>query len=292
MNPFALRGPPFLVLFLFASVLGCVVMYLAVRGRLFGSGRPAASDAYRHLRDPYLMAYLRGGFSEACQTVVFSLHERKLLTDGDSRLAATGSKDSLQAIRNPLELALLRELATPRSLVQLLNDGKLKDAVESYAAPLREAGLVADAEELQRRLPIFLVVGGGLAGLSGSKLYVALNGGHSNVAFLVIITLLALFVVFAIFRRRRTNAGDTALANQQSLLSRLRDRVSRLAADGATNEAVLVAATFGLIALPSRGYPFAAQLRKQASKQSDSGSGSSNGCGGGGCGGGCGGCGG
>lgn len=35
-----------------------------------------------------------------------------------------------------------------------------------------------------------------------------------------------------------------------------------LAADSATNEAVLVAATFGLIALPNKAYPFVRQLRK------------------------------
>jgi hypothetical protein len=73
---------------------------------------------------------------------------------------------------------------------------------------------------------------------------------------------------------------------------RLRNRVSLLAADGATNEAVLVAATFGLTALPASRFPFAKQLRKTIDARSNSsGCGASSGCGGGGCGGGCGGCG-
>lgn len=293
MNPFALRGPPFLVFFLLISAIGCTVMYFTVRGRLFGSGRPMSGDAYRLLRDPYLVAYLRGGFGETLQTLVFSLHQRKLLSDSGSMLAATGSKDSLRAIRNPLEVAVLTALATPGTLAQLLADGILKSTVESCAAPLREAGLLADVAEMRRRLPALLLAGGGLTAIASIKLQVALEGGHHNVAFLVILLLVSLAVVFAIFKRRRTPAGEQALTDQQSLLARLQDRVKRLAADGATNEAVLVAATFGLTALPNQAYPFAARLRKEVAKQNNSSSDSSSGCGSScGGGGGCGGCGG
>lgn len=293
MNPFDLRGPAFLALYALVSAGGLLFMYFTARGLILGPSRSAASDAHKHLRDPYLMAYLRGGFRETLTTVVFSLHQRKVVSGpGEAELRATRSKDVLAAVHNTLELAVLRTLAVPRRLHQVRDDQQLKHVVEAYVEPLRKAGLIADEAEYRRRLPAFVLVGGALFALAAVKIVVALGRGHSNITFLIIFSVIALAVTWMIFNRRRTNAGDRALRNQQTLLARLKDRVNRLAADGATNEAVLVAATFGLVALPNEGYPFAKQLRKTINAQSNSsGCGSSTGCGGGG-GGGCGGCGG
>ena len=95
----------------------------------------------------------------------------------------------------------------------------------------------------------------------------ALQRGHSNVFFLILLTGRGLIAAYVIFNRRRTYAGDRALSDQQTLFERLRNRVNRLAADGATDEAVLVAAAFGLAALPTNAYPFAARLKRQAPEQ-------------------------
>ena len=114
MNPFDLRGPAFLAFYAFVSAAGLLYMYFATRGQIFGSPRPASSDAYRHLRDPYLVAYLKGGFRHALTIVVFSLHQRKIVTGaGEPELRATRSQDVLAAIHNTLELAVLRSLARP-----------------------------------------------------------------------------------------------------------------------------------------------------------------------------------
>jgi uncharacterized protein (TIGR04222 family) len=292
VNPFDLRGPAFLAFYALVSAGGLVFMYFAARGAIFGPSRAASSDAYKHLRDPYLMAYLQGGYRHALVCVVFSLHQRKLVSgNGEAELRANGSKDARAAINNTLDRAVLQALATPRRLHQVRDDNQLKKVVEAYVEPLRQAGLVADDGELRRRLPAFLMVGGVLFALAAIKLVVALGRGHSNVLLLVILSSIALTVAWKTFTRRRTNAGDLALTNQQTLLARLKERVYKLAAEGATNEAVLIAATFGLTALPSNAYPFAKQLRRSTDAQSNSsGCGSSSGCGGS-CGGGCGGCG-
>lgn len=293
MNPFDWRGPQFLGFYLCVSGLGFVLMYLVSRGVFTGSPRLPTGEARRHLRDPYLLSYLRGGASHALQTVAFSLHKRKLLSSSGAFLAASGSRDALQAVRNPLERALLSLCGTPRKAADLMQHRDLRRAVDIYIQPLRNSGLVADGAEFSRRMPGFIAIAGTLAALGALKVIIALQRGHANVAFLVVLTLLVLTVVTSLYRRRRTNAGDQALADQQTLFGRLRNRVQRLAADGATDEAVLVAATFGLDALPSDAYPFAKRLRRNiqnnSSNSCSSGCGSS--CGGGGCGGGCGGCG-
>jgi uncharacterized protein (TIGR04222 family) len=293
VNPFDLRGPPFLAFYTLVSAGGLIYMWLAVRGVVFGPSRSASSDALKHLRDPYLMAYLKGGYRHALTTVVFSLHQRKIVYgEGEAQLRATTSKAVLAAVHNTLELAVLNSLAIPQRLHQVRDDAQLKNVVEAYVDPLRQSGLIADDSEYQRRLPAFVIVAGTLIALAAIKLVVALGRGHSNVTFLIFLAVIALFWAWGIFYRRRTVAGDLALRNQQTLLARLKDRIQRLAADGATNEAVLVAATFGLTALPSKQYPFAKQLRRSIDASSNSsGCGSSSGCGGGG-GGGCGGCGG
>jgi uncharacterized protein (TIGR04222 family) len=295
MNPFDLSGPAFLGLYALVSAAGLLFMYFTARGAIAGPPRPAASDAYKHLRDPYLVAYLNGGFRHTLMTVVFSLHQRKIVSGGgEVQLRASRSKDVLAAVHNTLEQAVLRALAIPQRLHQVRDDRNLKNDVEAYVEPLRVAGLIADEDEYRRRLPVFVLVGGVLFALAATKVVIALGRGHANVEFLMLCAVLALAVTWQIFNRGRTNAGDRALANQQALLARLKDRVKRLSAHGATNEAVLVAATFGLAELPGNSFPFAKQLRKNINAPSKSdGCGSS--CGsscGGGCGGGCGGCGG
>ena len=273
MNPFDLRGPPFLALYALVSTGGLLYMYFTARGMLFGPPRAVSVGAHKHLRDPYLMAYLKGGFRHTLTIVVFSLHQRRIVSGaGEAELRASGSKDVLAAVHNTLEIAVLRSLAIPQRLHQVRDNMHLKETVEAYAEPLRQSGLVADEDEFERRLPAFILVGVVLFAFAAIKIVLALQRGHSNVLFLVILTLLAIIATWVIFNRRRTNAGDQALSNQQTLLARLKDRVNRLAADGATNEAVLIAATFGLGALPEYEYPFAKQLRKTIdapSKSSD-----------------------
>jgi uncharacterized protein (TIGR04222 family) len=289
MNIFDLRGPAFLAVYLLASVVGLIVLYvLSRRAPSTGPSLPSG-DARRLLRDPYLLAFLRGGAEQTLQTVAFSLSERGLLSVSKKGLVASGERS---ALTHPLEVAVYTQCGTLRRIGKLLRDKRLKDLADEYAAPLRESGLIAGAAEKARRLRIFLVVGGTLLAMSVLKISIALRGGHSNIAFLLMLTVVVLIVAIAISRRRRTGAGDRALIDQQTLFAELKGRAKRLGARGATGEAVLIAAAFGLAALPSAAYPFANEVHRQA-QSGAGGCGSSSGCGGGGGGGGgCGGCGG
>ena len=82
------------------------------------------------------------------------------------------------------------------------------------------------------------------------------------------------------------------LRHLQALMERLKLAAQRVAPGGSTNEALLLASTFGLYALPLDRFPFVEALfpRPGPSIEAsfDSGDSCSSGCGGGG---GCGGCG-
>lgn len=293
MNLFDLRGPEFLAVYLLASVVGLILLYVvSKRAPPQNAGLPSG-DTRRLLRDPYLLAFLRGGVSQTLQTVAFSMSERGLLGISKKGLIASGAPGARHALTHPLEMAVFAECGSLRGIGKLLRDKRLKELVENHAAPLKESGLIADRSEYARRLRVFLAVVGALLAMTAIKIRVALQGGHSNIAFLLILTVVVLIVAVVIVTRRRTGAGDRALADQQTLFGQLKSRVKWLATGGATSEAVLIAAAFGLAALPGTAYPFASAVHRQA-QNGAGGCGGSTGCGGGGGGGGggCGGCGG
>jgi len=298
MNMFDMRGPEFLAVYLFVSVIGLIVLYVVAGRASPQSLRLPSGDARRQLRDPYLLAFLRGGADQTLQTVAFSLSERGLLNFSRVGVVASRERGALHAVTHPLEAAVLTECASLRAFGKLLRDKQLKRTAEDYGAPLKEWGLLADDAEYARRLPAFLAVAGVLLAMTVIKIRVALQGGHSNIAFLILLTAVALIVAIVIFRRRRTSAGARALADQRTLFAQLKGRVKQLGAGGSTHEAVLIAAAFGLAALPGTAYPFARAVHRQAQNSAvgcgggaagggDGGGGSGGGCGG--CGGGCGG---
>jgi uncharacterized protein (TIGR04222 family) len=294
MNIFDLRGPEFLAVYLLASVVGLVAFYVVSRRAPWQSRRLPPGEVLRQLRDPYLLAFLRGGAGQTLQTVAFSLSERRLLGHSRLGLIASGKREQVNAVTHPLEVAVLAECASYRGIGKLLSDKRLKKIAKDYATPLEESGLIADDAEYARRLPAFLTVVGALLAITVIKIYVALQGGHTNIGFLILLTVIALIVATIIYRRRRTKEGDRALANQQTLFAALKGRAKRLAAGGATGEAVLIAAVFGLAALPGAAYPFADTVRRESQNGAGGCGGASggSGCGGGGGGAGCGGCGG
>jgi hypothetical protein len=95
---------------------------------------------------------------------------------------------------------------------------------------------------------------------------------------------------------RLTSRGRTLLADLRRLFARLRERAPRLTPGGASADAALLAAVFGVAALPT-AFAYAQALYPRAASTSSSWSSScgascGSSCGGGGGGGGCGGCGG
>jgi uncharacterized protein (TIGR04222 family) len=166
-------------------------------------------------------------------------------------------------------------------------------AAADLESHLRSLGLLMDpaaiASRAQARTAVLLL----LAGVALARIVQALLAGRSNLMFLVIETFLACLIAYHLPKARLTESGQRALSALQTLLQRLKRRVDTLAPGGATNEAMLVAAMFGLYVLPAAAFPFVEQTfpRPKATDSGGSSSdgGDSSGCGGGG---GCGGCGG
>jgi uncharacterized protein (TIGR04222 family) len=292
MNPFDLRGPQFLLLY---AVVGVAVLAALAGIRILREGGPVRV----RLTDPYLIGCLRGGVPEALRLVVVSLVDRDLLEHAGTTL--TSRPGAAARVVHPIERAVLDRFERTGEASAIFSDPSLAAA----AAPLRETlerhGLLPSlALRLERvgRLLLALVV---LAGLAGIKIVVALGRGHSNVIFLVMLAALFCLLALGVGLRERTVRGEMALADLRHLFDRLRSRALQLEA-GARDEALLLAAVFGLAVLPSP-WAYAREFFPRAAASNNSGCGSSSSCGsssgsscgsscgGGGCGGGCGGCG-
>jgi uncharacterized protein (TIGR04222 family) len=284
MNPFDLPGPQFLV---FYAVLGIVVVVAfrwALR-RAEGGELPELP-----LNDPYQIAFLRGGTAEAARIAVMSLIDRGLLEVTGNELErrrATGF-----ASFQPIERAILERYAHPAPATAVLSDASVAAACETYHTQLAELRLLPDAAAKARRWSWVVVAAAILLGVGAVKIVVALGRGRTNVEFLVILMVVGLVLLGGAVMRRRTGLGDAMLADLNRLFRALRGRAASIARGSMTSDAMLLAAVFGLSALPVSAFPEVRRVYAQAaSGGGGDGGGSSCGSGCGGGGGGCGGCG-
>ncbi|MEP7157748.1 MAG: TIGR04222 domain-containing membrane protein, partial [Betaproteobacteria bacterium] len=283
----------FLLFFFLTAVAVLIGMRLWIRQMELDSGK-----SQQNLTDPYLIAFLRSGSNEALRVATVSLLDRGLLVNTGSTLSSKNTK-SLELAQRPIEKAVLQHYFTPGPAHEIFKDKPATQACASYEKVLINQGLLANASVYMKRL---LPVGVALAILVGicfAKINIAFSQGRHNVGFLVMLTLLAGIITVIIWRRRRTAQGDAMLGDLRSLFSRLKGRSKTMNGGGRTNEAAILAAVFGLSALPAASFPFMDKLypakagngsgcgTSSCSSSSSSSCGSS--CGGGGGGGGCGG---
>jgi uncharacterized protein (TIGR04222 family) len=258
------------------------------------------------MTDPYQIAYLRGGQAEALRVVAFSLIDRGLLQGGATTLVAEMGAE--KQVRRPIEKAVLQVFRSPGTAREMQSDRRTIDACRQYRDTLEDHGLVAGGATFARRLPALLVAALAVVFVGLLKLFIALSEGRHNVGFLILMMIGFSAVAIWIFRRHRTKRGDDMMADLRMMFARLRDRGNTLREGGATNEAALLAAVFGLSELSPAHFPAMRALKPAKSTGSSCGSscssyysssGSSCGSsscssgsscgGGGGCGGGCGG---
>ncbi len=295
LNPFDLRGPEFLAFFILFSA-AVVIVADGLRKR-----REAREPSTFNLaQDPYQVAYLQGGTIHLVQSAVLSLLDRKLLKARDSHLRTTDPK-SIELVRRPLEKAILQRFLTEGKVLSLFSDTIINEKAEDIGDGLRGMKLIPDEKQKLYRLSLFLM---GLIlvwAVAGNKIYVALSRGHHNILFLIILSFLFPFVLWKILNRRRTSAGDKALASLKDMFAGLYTRRHHLRLHSETNELIPLACLFGLSALPAMAEEMISPLHLRPARDSAFGSGCGTGCGhssssggscGGGCGGGCGGCGG
>jgi uncharacterized protein (TIGR04222 family) len=284
-NPFALHGASFLVLFLLVSVMALGCQYLWSRARELSGMVPQLN-----ITDPYQIAYLRGGADQALNVAAVSLIDRGLLKGADAALIA--ERNAVGLVRRPIEKAILELYLTSSSAADMRRSPKCIVACQEYRNTLEDFELVAGRKVFHQRLiPLLLLVA--IVGFLGMlKIEMAVAEGRSF-GFLAGAMVFVGLAAIKIFRRHRTARGYAMLADLKVLFGRLRDRADTLRQGGATNEAALLAAVYGIDKLPADRFPGTKPLRR---KKQDSSCGGGSGCGsscggscGGGCGGGCGG---
>jgi uncharacterized protein (TIGR04222 family) len=290
MSPFDLRGPEFLLFYL---VLGTLVLALLfILRRLTDPAGTVKVD----MSDPYLIAFLRGGKNEVLRVATISLVHRKLLEVSGALVSVTSPKVAY-SVRIPVEQQLLLYFANTSEGVSVFSDPRCSYAAESYSESLEQLGLLPNASIRARRS---LLVGLALAlllGVAVIKILVALSRGRTNVGFLIVLAAMFGFAAAKVANPRLTVRGRAILNDLRFLFGPLNSRPSGSLGH---NDVALLAAVFGMNAVPLAVFPYARTLFPKAAASSgsscgtgcgSSGGDSGSGCGGS-CGGGCGGCGG
>jgi uncharacterized protein (TIGR04222 family) len=299
VNPFDWRGPEFLVFYLILSVF--VIVALELVRRALESAAPPKMD----LADPYLVAYLRGGESEVLRVAVISLIDRGLLIANGNTItrASTATPNSA---RKAIDQALLQRFATPGDADSIFDDSSLRFHCAQYEASLKRDGLLPDDSVQTARAFRFFVAVFILVLVGGLKLVIAFQRGRTNVGFLIILIIIATIVAAKVAFPRLTASGRAMLDDIKNIYADLKSRAQFIRPGGATIEAAMLAAAFGIGSLEGADFAYTRSLfpRAAAAKKSSSwttscasscGSSGASSCGsscGGGCGGGCGGCGG
>jgi uncharacterized protein (TIGR04222 family) len=280
---FSLRGPEFLVLF----AAFAVVVYFIVEALITAREMRLPSDP--RIRDPYVIAYLRGQERELLRVVAVSLVFRRLLAvEGGTFL--TIDRSEVDRVQPSVEQQVLRLCQKPYSAPGLIADLGFLKAAATYHGDLVRRGLIAsDAVKRDRWLPVFAGIACLLV-IAIIKIKVATATGHSNIGFLLVLTLVAAFGLWRRGQAHRTVAGSTALKNLKVLFDSLQRCWWRFPKVNGPSEAALLAAVFGVYAVAGfDNFSWSRMFPNPGDSRGGSGCGSSGGCGGGG--GGCGGCG-
>ena len=288
MNPFDWAGPPFLLFYI--ALIGVTIATVHVVIRIAEDGPAPALP----LADPYQIAWLRGGTPETVRIAVLSLLDREAIDLDVTGIVANPNKRSASAAAgSPIERAVLdccgegviglRQLATDPSVVAV---------AESCRRGLEQLKLVPTDEQMGRRRRLMAVAVFTLFVVALIKLVLALDRGHSNVVFLMLLAIASPFAIWLLVKLQRTRLGSRMLADLRQLFGALRGRAATIRRGEMTSEAMLLAAVFGLSALPTGSYSDLLQAYRSVDQAKSSSGCGSDGGGGGGCGGGGGGCGG
>jgi uncharacterized protein (TIGR04222 family) len=296
MNPFNFYGPQFLLFFV---VLAAVTLFVVKRVRLRKELEETPySDA--PWNDPYRIAFLRGGKNEVVRVAVVSLVDRGLLSVQGDKVQTTITGRETKA-RKRIERDILEYCRMTREPKELFAAHEFTAAEVEYENELGQMRLLPDADAKSRRRALFLQAAAVLLFFSLTKIYVALSRGRGNVGVLILFTIIAVVMVWKSTSPRLTARGEVLLENVRNLFASLKVRAPQIRPGGASTELVMLAAVYGIAAVPREQFDWTRKLFPAVDKNASSisscgsscgGSCGSSSCGGGGCGGGCGGCGG
>jgi uncharacterized protein (TIGR04222 family) len=255
----------------------------------------ADAPAQPTLSDPYLIACLRDGDKEALRIAVVALIDRGLIEANGAQLK-TRNADAVNLANRQIERAVLRHFLVSRDADSVFMAAEANTACAAYRKVLEQHQLLAGPKTYAQRVAPLLIALAIVFAICGVRIAHAFAEGRRNVGFLIVLAAIIGVGLIIAYRKRLTGLGAEKLDDLKRLFARLKDRAATLTAGGKTNEAALVAAVFGLAALPAMSFPFVEKLYPSKTKSDDSGSsscGSSSSCssgsscgGGGGCGGG------
>lgn len=299
MNPFDWRGPEFLLFYIvFALIVFAVTT--AIRKRMERS-MLGEVDPQRIVADPYLIACLRGGVPEAMRIATVSLVDRGLLTVTGSRMKRREGVHSEYAYAK-LENRIIEKYESADEGSKIFTDSNILAAAGEYETKLKDLGLLPNKSVDAARRSLYIGMVSVLVLVSAIKIIVAIARGRTNIAFLVILTVVAAVMLKGIAFPRLTVRGRDMINDLQRLYAGLRERSRSIKGNGKTTEVSMLGAVYGVNTIPVSAAPYTNDLFPQATSSSSSSCGSSgsscgggsscgSSCGGGGCGGGCGGCG-
>ncbi len=319
-NPLAnLYGPYFLVFYI-VFIAAVAIGFRAMRSSLDVTTNFSVPPIPNN-PNAFEIAYLRGGENELARTVVFSLAQRNLLKfisdEKNPQIYPTVSEFDKRNL-STIERTAYEWFDQTRDVKELFKaDGlanALKPYAETYRARLEMQHFLPDEAMKARnnrltRMAILL-----FAGLGAYKFIAAIYNGHWNVAGLVIITLVGLWILSSAMKTPRlTNLGKEYLKRLQLAFERIKPSnhfsnetitTTPSATFAAVDPFLVSVGVFGGAALAGTIYSDYNRAFERAHTQSvgascGSGCGSASSCSSGGgdgggssCGGGCGGCGG
>jgi uncharacterized protein (TIGR04222 family) len=295
----SLTGPEFLRFFTIYSLavmaIGWLVHYQIRRSVKLVPGQNVLE---RELKDPYAIAYLRGGLKEVIMCAVIALDQRKHLRIGEETIRVR-QRPATRDILHPVEKEVFEAASKRIQPYELLSDLeatlRLKEFEQTTQQHLQRLGLWLP-EDSQHRLKSLLLLTQGAILIPG--IYRLIRGLLLGRPVLFLVGLMVIFPLLTlglIKPTQRTLAGDHFLAGLKHTFSFLGDGFRRQLRMQPM-DVLMAAAIFGLTTGSFGGssrYRKAFATPRTSSAWVGCGGGCGVGCGGGGgCGGGCGGCGG
>ncbi|MFO1370688.1 MAG: TIGR04222 domain-containing membrane protein [Marinagarivorans sp.] len=290
MFPFNLPGPAFLIFYTALGIaLGLLNAWQLRRRRV----SLEADHTKTLFNAPYSLAYLNQGQDHCLSICAFNLIDRGLMTTNDTGQISSRAGDTKQ-VSHPLEHALMQYAAAGNQpLFTALSNSKVKAAIRAIKTQLTEQGLMARSSLFSPFKLACLAILGAVAAI---KIVLALSHGHTNIQWLILLSIVFTCIICLTQGPNRTAEGNATLEIMRGLLAQLHSRMQELKPGGFTQEAALAAALFGLSSLSLEWFPYLKAITPPivdtSASSGDGGSGSGNSCssscsscGGGGCGG-------
>jgi uncharacterized protein (TIGR04222 family) len=253
INPLELTGPNFLIFYMLLGTLVLALMYLL--RRLSESGAVPRVD----YSDPYLIAYLRGGELETMRVAAVSLIDRGFLILSNRRLELVNDR-AIDLVRRPVEAAVLRRAQATNDLMLFFDSRTIRRTTVEYKETLQRLRLLPDAHIYRVRMLILAAALAVLIGFALASAVTAAMRGRYNIFYLILLAAFFCGVAIKYYNPLRTALGDALLTDLRTLFQSLKNRASMIRAGGATGEAVLLMAVFGINALPGATFPAAREF--------------------------------